>query len=273
MDSTSSDPVQTRLKMAVRWAREAGDLTLDFFRRSDLAVEFKADASPVTAADRAAEELLRKRIAERFPEDSILGEEFGPVVGTSGYQWVLDPIDGTKSFVHGVPLYTTLVAVLAVDHPKIGVIYAPAADEMVFAAEGGGCWHVDQRNADGAPTPARVSAVRELRESLFLTTEAHAYRTARKRDALPVYLELMQKARLTRTWGDGFGYLLVATGRAEVMIDPVMNLWDAAPLQTVIQEAGGRFTDWQGTPSVHSGESVATNGLVAEEVIALTKGH
>ena len=113
-----------------------GELTLDYFHRRDLVVEFKADASPVTAADRAAEELLRQRIAERFPDDSILGEEFGAAVGTSGYQWVLDPIDGTKSFVHGVPLYTTLVAVLADDQPKVGIIYAPACREMVFAPVG-----------------------------------------------------------------------------------------------------------------------------------------
>jgi histidinol-phosphatase len=272
MDHASADPIQTRLEAAVRWTREAGDLTLTYFRRRDLAVEFKADSSPVTAADRAAEELLRKRIGKEFPDDSILGEEYGAAVGTSGYQWVLDPIDGTKSFVHGVPLYTTLVAVLAADQPKIGVIYAPAVGEMVFAAEGGGCWYVDTNAADAAPTPARVSTVRQLKEALFLTTEVKAYATARKKDALSVYLDLQKAARLTRTWGDGFGYMMVATGRADVMVDPVMNLWDAAPLQTVIQEAGGHFTDWQGKPTVHSGESVATNGFVTEEVIALTRG-
>jgi histidinol-phosphatase len=271
MDSTSADPVQIRLEAAVRWTREAGDLTLGYFRKRDLAVEFKADASPVTAADRAAEELLRKRIATEFPDDSILGEEYGAAIGTSGYQWVLDPIDGTKSFVHGVPLYTTLVAVLADDQPKIGIIYAPAVGEMVFASAGGDCWHVDTSAADIAPTPARVSTVRNLRESLFLTTEISSFSTARKKDALPVYLELQRAARLARTWGDGYGYMMVATGRAEVMVDPVMNLWDAAPIQTVIQEAGGQFTDWQGKSTIHAGEGVATNGLVAEEVIAITR--
>ncbi len=141
---------------------------------------------------------------------------------------------------------------------------------MVFAAEGGGCWHVDTSAADIAPTPARVSSVRKLSESLFLTTEVHSFTTGRKKDALPVYLDLQRAAQLTRTWGDGYGYIMVATGRAEAMVDPVMNLWDAAPLQTVIEEAGGRFTDWRGKSTVHGGEGVATNGLVTEEVIAIT---
>jgi histidinol-phosphatase len=271
MNSAVHEPIQTRLDAAVRMAREAGDLTLGYFRRPDLAVEFKADASPVTAADRAAEKLLRERIADEFPDDSILGEEFGATAGSSGYQWVLDPIDGTKSFVHGVPIYTTLVAVLAENEPRLGVIYAPACGEIVYAAKGGGCWYRDARSSEAAPTPARVSGVRKLSESLLLTSEIASFATGRKNDALAVYLELQRTARLARTWGDGYGYLMVATGRAEVMIDPVMNLWDAAPLQTVIEEAGGQFTDWQGRPTVHSGESIATNGLVAEEVLAITR--
>jgi histidinol phosphatase-like enzyme (inositol monophosphatase family) len=271
MANHPDDPVQSRLDWARAITREAGDLTLGYFRRHDLTIEYKADASPVTAADRAAEELLRKRIGERFPDDSILGEEFGAAVGTSGYQWVLDPIDGTKSFVHGVPLYTTLVAVLAEEQPKLGIIYAPACGEMVHAAAGGGCWYSDVRSGDGAPTPSRVSSVRLLRESLLLTSEVASFSSGRKKDAISTYLNLQKAARLARTWGDGYGYLMVATGRAEVMIDPVMNLWDAAPLQTVIEEAGGRFTDWQGRATVHGGESIATNGLVSDEVLAITR--
>jgi len=271
MAHSLGDPVETRLEWAVRIAREAGDLTLGYFRRPNLAVEFKADASPVTAADRAAEQLLRKRIAERFPNDSILGEEFGAAVGSSGYQWVLDPIDGTKSFVHGVPLYTTLVAVLAEEQPLLGVICAPACGEMVYAAKGSGCWYTDSRSGDAAPSAARVSAVERLSDSLLLTSEVASFATSRAKDALPTYLELQKASRLARTWGDGYGYLMVATGRAEVMIDPVMNLWDAAALQTVIEEAGGRFTDWQGRATVHAGEAIATNGLVAEEVLVITR--
>lgn len=271
MTSTPDDPIQSRLEWATRITREAGELTLSYFHRRDLVVEFKADSSPVTAADRAAEELLRQRIAEKFPDDSILGEEFGAAVGTSGYQWVLDPIDGTKSFVHGVPLYTTLVAVLKDDRPKVGIIYAPACREMVFARAGGGSWYQDTSLEDVAPTPARVSTVRQLKDSLLVTTEVACFATGRKKDATAVYLELQRAARISRTWGDGYGYMMVATGRAEVMVDPIVNLWDAAPLQTVVEEAGGQFMDWQGKPTIHAGEAIATNGLVTEEVLAMTR--
>lgn len=265
------DALKQRLDWAVRIALEAGSLTLKHFRQEDLQIERKADDSPVTIADRAAEELLRLRIAERFPADGLLGEELGSIEGNSGYRWVLDPIDGTKSFIHGIPLYTTLVAVLHEDQPIVGVIHAPAMSETVYAATGGGCWYLP-----GAALPsrqARVSQVDRLEESLVLTSEVANFALRRGADASHVFQQLQRQARLARTWGDGYGYLMVATGRADVMIDPVMNLWDAAPLQTVIEEAGGHFRDWQGQPSVHSGDAVATNGLVTDAVLALTKDH
>jgi histidinol-phosphatase len=266
MPTESRDPLQERLDWAVEIAREAGRLTLEYFRRPNLQVDRKADDSPVTVADRQAEELLRRRIAERFADDGILGEELGLQAGGSGYQWVLDPIDGTKSFIHGVPLYTTLVAVLEGDAARVGVIHAPALGETVYAAAGHGCWYTSDGHPAVPPRRANVSTVAYLREGLLLTSEIASFAGERQPDALDV----QRQARLARTWGDGYGYLMVATGRAEVMIDPVMNLWDAAPLQPVIEEAGGRFTDWQGRPTVHSGDAVATNGLVAGEVLALT---
>ncbi len=228
-----------RLRFAVEIAREAGDLTLKYFRRDDLQVDRKADESPVTVADRSAEELLRARIAKDFSGDGIIGEEFGEESGNSGYQWILDPIDGTKSYIHGVPLYTTLVAVLRDGEPIAGVIHAPAVGETVYAAKGGGCWYLGK--ASDEPRAARVSRVKDLRESLLLTTEVASFTTHRTKDAIESFLRLQRAARLCRTWGDGYGYLMVATGRAEIMIDPVVNIWDAAPLQTVIEEAGGQF--------------------------------
>jgi histidinol-phosphatase len=258
-----------RLNFAVEIARESGEITLRYFRRDDLQVDRKADSSPVTVADRSAEELLRLRIKSRFGGDGIIGEEFGEIAGKSGYQWILDPIDGTKSFIHGVPLYTTLVAVLRKGEPVVGVIHAPALGETVWAAKGGGCWH--QPKADAEPEAARVSAISRLSESLLLTTEVATFTTHRDPDALDVFVKLQRAARLARTWGDGYGYLMVATGRAEVMIDPVVNIWDAAPLQTVIEEAGGDFADWKGNPTIHAGEAVATNGRVTEEVLAITR--
>jgi len=258
-----------RLDFAVEIARDAGDLTLKYFRRDDLQVDRKADESPVTIADRSAEELLRAQIAKRFSRDGIIGEEFGEQGGSSGYQWILDPIDGTKSFIHGVPLYTTLVAVLRDGEPILGVIHAPAVGDTVYAAKGMGCWSLSKRGDE--PRAARVSGVKTLSESLLLTTETASFTKHRQKDALDAFLELQRTARLCRTWGDGYGYLMVATGRAEVMIDPIVSIWDAAPLQTVIQEAGGQFTDWQGKSTIHAGEAVATNGLVSKEVLRILR--
>ena len=259
--------IAERLQFAVEIAREAGDLTLRHFRQAGLAVERKSDQSPVTIADRSAEELLRKRIAERFSADGIIGEEFGEVAGQSGYQWILDPIDGTKSFIHGVPLYTTLIAVLENDAPRIGVIHAPALGETVYAAKGSGCWYIGGKAAN--PEAARVSSVASLAESLLLTTEVDGFRQRASGDATDRFMQLQRSARLARTWGDGYGYLMVATGRAEVMIDPIVNLWDAACLQPIIEEAGGQFSDWQGKPTIRAGEAVATNGRVGAEVLAI----
>src|SRR3954469_13708530 len=166
--------IAERLQFAVEIAREAGDGTLRYFRRSDLTIERKADQSPVTIADRSAEELLRQRIGERFPEDAIIGEELGEQAGRSGFQWVLDPIDGTKSFIHCVPLYTTLVAVLENDEPQIGVIHAPAVGETVYAAKGSGCWYTSGSVAK--PQTARVSGVAALNEALLLTSEVEGFR-------------------------------------------------------------------------------------------------
>ncbi len=261
--------ITDRLNFAVSIARQAGEITLKYFGSTDLQVDRKADQSPVTIADRTAEVLLRERIGKSFAADGIIGEEFGEQRGESGYLWIVDPIDGTKSFVHGIPLYTTLVAVLRDGEPIVGVIHAPALAETVYASQGGGCYYVPGNSA--MPQPARVSAVERLSESLFLTTEIASFTTHRERDALDVFVKLQRAARLARTWGDGYGYLMVATGRAEIMIDPVMNLWDAAPLQTVIEEAGGQFTDWKGNPTVHAGEGIATNGRVTEEVLAITR--
>jgi histidinol phosphatase-like enzyme (inositol monophosphatase family) len=262
--------IANRLELAVRIAREAGDVTLRYFRQDGLQVERKADMSPVTIADREAEKLLRLRIGEQFPQDGIIGEELGTQSGTTGYQWALDPIDGTKSFIHGVPLYTTLVALLREEEPCLGVIHAPATDETVYAAQGGGCWYLKKRGQ--SPQPAQVSQIARLDESLLLTTEVASFTKHRSSDTLDVFVRLQRAARLARTWGDGYGYLMVATGRAEVMIDPVVNLWDAAPLQTILEEAGGQLIDWKGNPTIHAREAIATNGLVTDEVLAITRG-
>ncbi|HMO86451.1 MAG TPA: inositol monophosphatase family protein, partial [Lacipirellulaceae bacterium] len=216
----------SRLTLAVATARAAGQETLRWFRQSLLAVERKGDGSPVTAADRAAESLMREEISRAFPNDAILGEEFGDKPGTTPYRWVLDPIDGTKSFISGVPLYATLVAVMEGNRPLIGVIYAPATAEMVYAVSGQTTWYVQ---ADAEAIPARVSETERLSDATFLASEAASFaKVGRKNGGANAYQQLQDACRLTRTWGDAFGYLLVATGRADVMVDPIMNLWDAA---------------------------------------------
>jgi histidinol phosphatase-like enzyme (inositol monophosphatase family) len=265
MSSTSDPRLSPRLSLALDAARQAGQHTLRYFRRTELVVDRKADASPVTVADREAEILLRQRIAAAFPDDGILGEEFPERGGSSGYRWILDPIDGTKSFIHGVPLYGTLVGVEQGGRSTIGVIYIPTTDECVYAEAGHGAWY----EAGSAPAErAKVSTCAKLAESLFVTSEVANFRAKERMDA---YLRLDESCRLVRTWGDCFGYLLVATGRAELMVDPVMNIWDAAAIQPILEEAGGTFTDWQGERTIYNGEGIATNSLVLEEVLAITR--
>jgi histidinol phosphatase-like enzyme (inositol monophosphatase family) len=255
------------MSLALEAALEAGRHTLRYFRQAELHVDRKADASPVTIADREAELLLRERISAAFPDDGILGEEFPERPGTSGYRWILDPVDGTKSFIHGVPLYGTMVAVEHGGRSILGVVYIPAMNECAYAETGHGAWH--QLGLEPVRR-ARVSAVATLSESLFLTSEIANFR---QQNQLEVYLRLDEACRLSRTWGDCFGYLLVATGRAEIMIDPIMNVWDAAALQPIMEEAGGTFTDWRGEPTIYSGQTVATNRLVQNDVLAITQNR
>jgi histidinol-phosphatase len=257
--------IAARLALARSAALEAGRLTLKYFQQANFEVELKSDASPVTIADRSAEQLLRERIAAGFARDGILGEEFGATEGASGFRWILDPIDGTKSFIHGVPLYGTMVAVEHEGRAVVGVVVMPALNEGVFASAGRGAW---QFRSDSRPEPARVSTRSRLSEGLFVTS---AVDTFAQRGAAAALDALQKAAAITRTWGDCYGYLLVATGRAEAMIDPILNLWDAAAVQPIIEEAGGTFTDWQGTATIHAGEAIATNGWVLEEVLAVTK--
>ena len=258
----------SRLELAKKIATEAGEFTLKYFYSSALEVERKGDNTPVTDADRGAELLLRQRITESFPGDAILGEEFPEKEGTSGYRWILDPIDGTKSFIHGVPIYSTLIGVEKDAESLLGVIALPALGEMVWAEKGKGTWWNAPRFAE--PIKASVSKTAKLADSLFLTSEVISFDKCGRRNA---YNALEQKALLTRTWGDAYGYFLVATGRADLMVDPIMGLWDAGPLLVVIEESGGIFTDWSGKRTIYSGEGIASNGLVHEEVIAISNSN
>jgi len=271
------DELARRLDVAIRAVEEAGRETLRWFGRKGLVVELKEDRSPVTEADRAAEGVLRKVLLGAFPTDGFLGEETGTTSGTSGFEWVCDPIDGTKSFIHGVPLYATLVGCRSIGGggcaaPALGVISIPAVGEMVFAASGLGAWHARESGGAGrgAAEPAKVSIAATLSAGLFTTSDATSFDARNRRDARD---SLERACGLTRTWGDGYGYLLVATGRAIAMVDPLLNPWDAAAVMPVVVEAGGRFTDWEGRPRIDSGDGLATNGLVHEAAIEILRGR
>ncbi|HEU4631851.1 MAG TPA: histidinol-phosphatase [Gemmatimonadaceae bacterium] len=252
-----SETPATLLQAAAELARLAGDVALRHFR-TGVAVETKGDGSPVTVADRAAEQAARDWVRRRFPADGVLGEEFGVERPEARRRWIMDPIDGTKSFVHGVPLWGTLIAVAEGETVLAGAAYFPPMGELLAAAPGEGCWWNERR--------CRVSEVATLGEATVLTTDERF----RERPAYAAgWRRLADAARVSRTWGDCFGYLLVATGRAEVMVDPVMSPWDSAALQPIVAEAGGVFTDWQGTPSAFAGSVVATNAAVAAEARAL----
>jgi len=260
-----TDPaIQDRFELAQRIAREAGQHTLNYFQK-EVAVERKADQSPVTIADVEAEQLLRDRISAAFPDDAILGEEFPERDGSSGFRWIVDPIDGTKSFIHGVPLYGTLIGIEHEDESVAGVIEIPGLNESVAAAIGMGAYH---RQGDAEPVPAQIANETSLANGLLVTTETTTYAD---RGAVAAYQQLDAAAQLTRTWGDCYGYLLVVTGRAVAMIDPIMSLWDAAALKPILEEAGGTFTDWQGKATIHSGEGIGTNGHVLREILEITK--
>jgi histidinol phosphatase-like enzyme (inositol monophosphatase family) len=258
--------IASRLNLALSAGKEAGKLTLRFFQQHDLQVERKDDSSPVTVADRSAELFLRERIAAAFAGDGVIGEEYGIDDGTSGFNWILDPIDGTKSFISGVPLYGTLIGVEHEGRCLAGFVFMPGLDEGVYASAGQGTWHF---RGTSQPVKARVSPKGKLSDGLFVTSEVGTFA---QRGAAVAFDGLERAASITRTWGDCYGYLLIATGRAEAMVDPVMNLWDAAAVQPIVEEAGGTFTDWQGNATIHSGEGIATNGLVLEEVLAVTRG-
>ncbi|MDR0328268.1 MAG: histidinol-phosphatase [Planctomycetaceae bacterium] len=256
--------MQQRLEYARTIAYMAGELTLRYFYDTEkLTVEKKADDSPVTVADRETEQFLRRKIAERFPDDAIFGEEFPNTDGKSRFRWILDPIDGTKSFIHGVPLYSTLIGLEEEGRCVGGVIALPALHELVWAGSGLGAWHETNR---GKPKRCSVSDCSNLAEATFLTSEVKTFDACHRREA---YNRLEKSVRLSRTWGDAYGYALVATGRADLMVDPQMSDWDAAPLLVILEESGGRFTDWQGSATIFGKEGVATNGVLHEEVLAL----
>lgn len=245
------------MEFASQTAYTAGRMTLGTFQ-TQIEVDIKSDGSPVTLTDRSVEAYIRGRIAECYPNHAVLGEELGEQGSGASHRWIIDPIDGTKSFIRGVPLYATLLGLEIEGQVKIGAAYFPALDELLVAGEGQGCWWNGRRS--------RVSAVARLDQATVACTTTTKF---------PQYGRQLAWDRLVKAcyfqtgWGDAYGYALVATGRIEIMLDPVMSAWDAAPLLPILQEAGGYFGDWHGNRTIFGEEGLATNAALLDQVLAI----
>jgi len=262
MNFDIEDSLRTRLEVALEACWRAGKITLEYFQ-TGVQVELKSDRSPVTLADRRAEEEIRAWLTRYFPDDAIVGEEGGRTTPAPGSEttWYIDPIDGTKSFVCGVPFYGALLACERQGRVVLGVAHFPALDETVWAVQNAGCYWNGRR--------ARVSEVNKLDDAVLLTTDFYRLEAMGFGQALDT---LCRATKLQRTWGDAYGHILVATGRAEIMLDPKMAVWDNGPLLPILEEAGGRFTDWQGNATIHGDSAFSTNGHLHEAVMRVLQG-
>jgi myo-inositol-1(or 4)-monophosphatase len=250
--------LSTYLEFARRTALEAGQITMRYFQR-DVAPDTKLDGSPVTIADRESEQYIRRAIQAAFPGHAILGEEYGSTpVGEAGARWIIDPIDGTQSFIHGVPLYSVLIGLELDGQMEVGVACFPALNEIISAASGLGCWW------NGAP--ARVSTVTRLEDAALAFTDIHNFNRYGGAEA---FHRLAGRVRYRAGWGDAYGYLLAATGRIEIMIDPIMAVWDKGPFPAIFREAGGFFGDWDGSTGIQEGRGLGTSQALLPEVLRI----
>ena len=244
------------LLFAENLARHAGDHTLTYFG-SEIAVELKSDESPVTVADRETEALIREAIERQYPEHGILGEEEGTTRPGAAFQWIIDPIDGTKSFIRGVPLYGVMIALEENGQSRLGVVFHPALNLMISAEVGAGT-HLNGRRVQ----------VRDARSAGETCIVASGFAQL-LRERPEFYRELVQHFPLQRTWGDCYGYTLVASGRAQAMIDPEMNRWDLAAVKPIIEEAGGVFTDMEGINTASGKSCLAATPKVHAKILSL----
>jgi myo-inositol-1(or 4)-monophosphatase len=253
--------LHTYMTFAAETAYLAGLLTLGYFG-TGVRPDFKPDDTPVTVADRLAEELIRSRIESAFPHHQIVGEEFGATehLGVS-HRWFVDPIDGTKAFIRGVPLYAVLIGLEIEGRPEVGAAYYPATDELICAATGEGCWWNGRR--------ARVSQITDLSRAYVSCTDPGSF-AAYGRAA--EWERIAQRTYHRAGWSDAYGYMLVATGRIEIMLDPIMKPWDCGPFPAILGEAGGYFGDWHGNVSLYAGEALATTQALLPTVLDALHG-
>ncbi|HZY74874.1 MAG TPA: histidinol-phosphatase [Jatrophihabitantaceae bacterium] len=251
------------LRVALELADRADVITTDRFGAADLWVETKPDLTPVSDADRAVEQAIREQLGEVRPGDAVLGEEFGGVAVPSGRSWVIDPIDGTKNFVRGVPVWATLIALVdGPGTPVVGVVSAPALGRRWWACRGGGAWS----SAFGSePRQIQVSAVSDLADASLSFSSLSGWAALGRRDA---FVALTDRVWRTRAYGDFWSYMLLAEGAVDLAAEPELSLWDMAALAPIVTEAGGRFTGLDGTDGVGQGNAAASNGLLHDEFLA-----
>jgi myo-inositol-1(or 4)-monophosphatase len=254
--------LQPFLNFAHQLASQAGRITLKYYNKG-IRHDLKPDETPVTAADRATEEFIRSEIEKTYPTHAIVGEEYGEKAGEGNpFRWIVDPIDGTKSFLKGVPFYSVLIALEIEGVSRVGAVCFPALDEVLSAADGLGCWWNDKQT--------RVSDVSEFKHAIFIYTSWSGFRT---RQRLDVFENLHKECFFGRGWGDAYGYHMVATGRAEVMLDPAVSIWDVAPFPPIFREAGGFFGSWDGEEGHTHGEGLACNAALKPKVLELIRGE
>ena len=248
------------MNFAKQLAYRAGRITLSYFDKG-IHADLKADESPVTAADRAAEEFVRGEIEKAYPTHAIVGEEFGEKAGAGNpFRWIVDPIDGTKSFIRGVPTYSVLIALEVEGVVRASAVCFPAMDKLLYAGEGLGAWENGKR--------AHVSNVSNLKDAVFTFTSWSGFRTRKRLD---VFENLHRDCFFCRGWSDAYGYYLVATGRAEIYLDPGVKIWDVAPFPIILKEAGGFFGSWEGEEGHIFEEGLAVNAALRSEVLKLTR--
>ncbi|MCH2134499.1 MAG: hypothetical protein MK116_12200 [Phycisphaerales bacterium] len=261
--------LQARLDAAHDISGGAADILRHYFTSQSWSVEDKADGSPVTTADREAEACIRAAIDVAFPGDGLIGEEYGPGEheSTTGYRWVIDPIDGTIAFVHGVPLFGILVGIEHDQRPLAGLMNLPMLDEHAWAMHGEGAWH---RTGNENPVRARVSTTTRLDEAMVCTTSFDYFRAHGYPEA---YTALGHACKRTRGWNDCYCELLLCTGRVDAVVEPELKRWDIGAIVPILQEAGGQFTDWAGGHAGDPGSprGIASNGHLHDELVTLLK--
>ncbi len=260
--------LQPYLTFARQLAYRAGRITLSYYNKG-IQYDVKSDESPVTAADRATEQFIRGEIEKTYPSHAIVGEEFGnspspqaplPKGEGKAFRWIVDPIDGTKSFLKGVPFYSVLIALEIEGVSRVGAVCFPALDEILYAADGLGAWWNGKR--------ARVSDVKDLKQAVFCYTSWSGFRTKKRLD---VFQNMHKECFFGRGWSDAYGYHMVATGRAEIMLDPGIKIWDVAPFPPIFREAGGWFGSWSGKEGHTHGEGIAVNGALKSKVLKMMR--